>query len=82
MANCSCHERSRGTPGTPTPPSSPEPEVRRWPHPVGCVEQSFSPDATLYCIRCALSCQNELLAEIKALLEQHFTNTMSNEAEK
>ena len=48
-----------------------EPEVRRWPHPVGegipAVQQ---PEPTLHYIRCALSYQNQLLADIKALLEQ------------
>lgn len=48
-----------------------EPEVRRWPHPVGegipAVQQ---PEPTLHYIRCALSYQNQLLADIKTLLEQ------------
>lgn len=47
-----------------------EPEVRRWPHPI---PQSCAPaaeDAAMHYIRCALSYQNELLSEIKTLLEK------------
>ena len=52
-----------------------EPEIRRWPH---LVEEDFEPEAAsevptepaLHYIRCALSYQNQLLADIKALLEQ------------
>ena len=68
---------SRGTGGTwmPSQPGTPayvEPEVRRWPHPL---EEEPSPSASapepaLHYIRCALSYQNQLLADIKALLEQ------------
>ena len=48
-----------------------EPEVRRWPHPVGeGVPAAQQPEPTLHYIRCALSYQNQLLADIKALLEQ------------
>ena len=71
MANC-----SRGRPGRPKPPqlparpTAPEPPVRRWPHPVTGVEPVQTPDSMLHYIRCALSYQNQLLAEIKALLQQ------------
>ena len=69
-------------------PTTPEPPVRRWPHPVdGVTPQSrrsaaswreSSPvsgwtqetEPALYYIHCALSYQNQLLADIKALLEQ------------
>lgn len=55
-------------PGTPI---YTEPEVRRWPHPVGeGVPAVQQPEPTLHYIRCALSYQNQLLADIKALLEQ------------
>lgn len=52
-----------------------EPEVRRWPHPVGGAERPLpasarETDAALYYIHCALSYQNQLLADIKTLLEQ------------
>ena len=47
-----------------------EPPVRRWPHPVGCQEPSLPPEPTLHYIRCALSYQNQLLSEIKTLLQQ------------
>ena len=53
-------------------PAFTEPEVRRWPHPVTCADGG-SPvqlDAALYYIHCALSYQNQLLADITALLEQ------------
>ena len=63
-------------PGT---PAFTEPEVRRWPHPVTGAEvptvRQGGPapgqiDAALYYIHCALSYQNQLLADITALLEQ------------
>ena len=49
-----------------------EPEVRRWPHPVedGTPVSASGPEPALHYIRCALSYQNQLLADIKALLEQ------------
>lgn len=57
-------------------PAFTEPEVRRWPHPVNGIapdQQCLSDqqaDALLHCIRCALSYQNQLLADIKVLLEK------------
>ena len=51
-------------------PAFTEPEVRRWPHPVDGVEPVQQTDPALHFIHCALSYQNELLADIKALLEQ------------
>ena len=51
-------------------PTTPEPPVRRWPHPVDGVEDSRQAEPALHFIHCALSYQNELLADIKALLEQ------------
>lgn len=47
-----------------------EPPVRRWPHPVGCQETPLPPEPTLHYIRCALSYQNQLLSEIKSLLQR------------
>ena len=51
-------------------PTTPEPPVRRWPHPVDGVEPVQQTDPALHFIHCALSYQNQLLADIKALLEQ------------
>ncbi|MCI8818245.1 MAG: hypothetical protein HFG04_03715 [Oscillibacter sp.] len=48
----------------------PEPEVRRWPHPVEGGTRAAPPEPALHYIRCAMSYQNQLLADIKALLEQ------------
>lgn len=53
-------------PGT---PSYIEPEVRRWPHPLEDGGSSPVPEPAMHYIRCALSYQNQLLADIKALLE-------------
>lgn len=47
-----------------------EPSVRRWPHPVGCQDPPLPPEPTLHYIRCALSYQNQLLSEIKTLLQR------------
>lgn len=55
------------TPGT---PSYVEPEVRRWPHPLEDPAPSLAPEPALHYIRCALSYQNQLLADMKSLLEQ------------
>lgn len=50
-----------------------EPVMRRWPHPV--VTASPQEDATLHYITCALSYQNQLLADIKVLLERMANET-------
>lgn len=55
---------------TPPPPASREPPVRRWPHPVSGVEPARETDPMLHYIRCALSYQNQQLADIKALLQR------------
>lgn len=47
-----------------------EPPVRRWPHPVSQPEPPLPPEPTLHYIRCALSYQNQLLSEIKTLLQR------------
>lgn len=60
-------------PAAPAPsgvPTTPEPPVRRWPHPVEGTESPRQADSALHFINCALSYQNQLLADIKALLEQ------------
>lgn len=50
-----------------------EPEVRRWPHPVDGGAPAPAPEPALHYIRCALSYQNQVLADIKTLLEQMLT---------
>ena len=72
MANCS---RGRGRPdraaqAQPLSPSTPEPPVRRWPHPIDGAAPASNGAQDLYYIHCALSYQNQLLADIKALLQQ------------
>jgi len=47
-----------------------EPVMRRWPHPIQSPPSAPQPDPMLHYIRCALSYQNELLSEIKSLLEE------------
>ena len=62
-----------------------EPEVRRWPHPVTetlpppCPPSSGGPLAQ---ICCALTRQNQLLAEIKALLEHPAADLSTDRDEK
>ena len=48
----------------------PEPEVHRWPHPVEGGTRAAPPEPALHYSRCAMSYQTQLLADIKALLEQ------------
>lgn len=61
------------------PPSRQEPAVRRWPHPVR-MEGCRRDDPFLRYVRCALSYQNQMLADIKALLEQIRLNTDRDDA--
>lgn len=78
-------EQGRGgrTVSTPRPtPTYSEPEVRRWPHPIHSVQPTAQPEDPLHYIRCALSYQNQLLAEIKSLLEHLIVDTVSEQAEK
>jgi len=51
-------------------PTTPEPPVRRWPHPIQGQESEQTAEPALHFIRCALSYQNQLLADIKTLLEE------------
>ena len=73
MAN---HPQGRGQeerpePQAAAPVSGPrEPPVRRWSHPVDGVEPARTADPMLHYIRCALSYQNQQLADIKALLQR------------
>lgn len=83
MANRSCNGRPKGHPESPqTSAAFPEPEVRRWSHPVGAAEPAISSDAALHYIRCALSYQNQLLADIKSQLEKIIANTIPSPVEK
>lgn len=72
MANnshCRCRPVVAASASPPT--GSSEPAMRRWPHPVepvGVANRQCDP--SLRYIRCALSYQNQLLKEIKELLEQ------------
>lgn len=50
-----------------------EPCVQRWPHPIAAGMPAQKTDPTLYYVRCALSYQNQTLAEIKTLLQQLVT---------
>lgn len=75
MANQSrCRCRTVRSAPAPAPaaaaPVLPEPPVRRWPHPVEGAEPVQDLDPALHYIRCALSYQNQLLADIKTLLLQ------------
>ncbi len=72
--------RSTVRAGETAPPGTPiytEPEVRRWPHPVE--DPAPPPEPAMHYIRCALSYQNQLLADIKTLLEQLSTATSAAE---
>ena len=75
MANCSRGRSQAGRAATARPltPSTPEPPVRRWPHPAENSTPVRSSDQDLYYIHCALSYQNQLLADIKTLLQQLCT---------
>ena len=72
MANCSRGrgQASRAATARPLTPSTPEPPVRRWPHPTESPAPVRNGDQDLYYIHCALSYQNQLLADIKTLLQQ------------
>ena len=67
MANHPCGRNRRMVPAH---TAASEPAMRRWPHPVDGTEPMQCPDPSLQYIRCALSYQNQLLAEIRSLLEQ------------
>ena len=63
-------ERRPSPPPKPAPSVWSEPEVRRWPHPTEDAPAE-KPDlaAALHFIHCSLSYQNQLLSEIRTLLE-------------
>ena len=68
-------------PDCPTPPFQ-EPEMRRWPHPIACGSCERADDTAGHFIHCALSYQNQLLADIKALLEQLTVDAGAENVEK
>ena len=78
MEHRSCKRNQQNQPTSPASSAFTEPEMRRWPHPVNGIslpDGRPSPsvgqaDLSLYYIHCALSYQNQLLSEIKTLLEQ------------
>lgn len=75
MTNHSCG-RNRQCRTVPVVRSAPpvtapsEPPVHRWPHPVDGAPSIPPSEPTLHYVRCALSYQNQLLADIKSLLER------------
>ena len=72
MANHSCgRKRPSASPAPAAPAARPEPEVRRWPHPTDCAPEPETAGLTaaLHYLHCSLSYQNQLLSEIRTLLE-------------
>ena len=63
-------------------PAFQEPEMRRWPHPISCGDGELPNDTALHFIRCALSYQNQLLADIKTLLERLVVDAGPENVEK
>ena len=82
MANCSRSRNQTGRAAAAQPQrlSTPEPPVRRWPHPVENIAPRSNGDQDLYYIHCALSYQNQLLADIKTLLQQLCTRQTEAES--
>lgn len=78
MEHRSCKRNQQNHPAPPAFSAFTEPEMRRWPHPVDGVSlpdgrpspSAGQADLSLYYIHCALSYQNQLLSEIKTLMEQ------------
>lgn len=68
MSNSSRCRRVQSGGAYSRPARSPEPEVRRWPHPVECAKPQRN--ASLSTIQTALDDQTELLREIRDLLAQ------------
>lgn len=76
MPNCTRGRGRSNPPGAAQPnpiraaAADREPDMRRWPHPIPGTPPVPPAEGTAYYIRCALSYQNQLLSEIKTLLEQ------------
>lgn len=71
--NCRCRAAQTVQSGAQAPsvgPTAVELPVRRWPHPIEETVPAGQIDPTLHYIRCALSYQNQMLADIKTLLQQ------------
>lgn len=66
--------RQKPSRATPHPasarPKFKEPVVRRWSHNIDELPSPPEQEAALHYLRCSLSYQNQLLADIKALLER------------
>lgn len=65
-------------PASPAPQQIREPEMRHWSHPTPAAASADSLSAQLYDLRCALSCQTQLLTEICTLLKQSADNAQKN----
>ena len=91
MANHSCGRSRQTRPPAVSQSGTPafsEPEVRRWPHPVNSAMPLCQPAAAqqtaaaLHYIHCALSYQNQLLADIKSILEAMSVDSAQSPEEK
>ena len=84
MANHPCGKKPQNhtTPINTGTSSFSEPEVRRWSHPVTGITPNPKTETVLQYVRCALSYQNQLLADIKTLLEEIRLEMRSGTAEK
>ena len=72
--------RSEGGQPCCQPRPSQEPPVRRWPNSIPAAARVQEPEALFHYIRCALSYQNQQLADIKALLQQITVQTEDRRA--
>lgn len=83
MANRSCRRRTAQTiaaaPPTEARPAPAEPVMRHWPHPIPTTNAEPQCDPMLHYIRCALAYQNEVLCEIKTLLEELLATRETDE---
>lgn len=70
MANRTDRRRSgRGVPARAREVERTEPEVRRWPHPIPRAADLTGEDTAAHFILCALRYQNELLGELRSLVQ-------------
>lgn len=78
MAQCNRH-RPQGQPpiacSNPTPRTNTDtdPPMKCWPHPIPTCQTPLSgrgDESTAHYVRCSLAYQNQLLADIKSLLQQ------------
>lgn len=66
-----------GGPSVPQDQSFREVEMRRWPHPVRPLREEEDLAGALHYIHCTLAYQNQLLADMKALLQTIARETES-----